>query len=102
MGELMRLEDSVAGVRAEMDRAANTARRSDMLLEDMRAQAEVELVAIGDEIKKLYQKKKKERKNRKEMKRKGKGACGEYREAQRPASRRYACAGGGRVSGNRR
>ena len=54
LGELTRMEERLADVRQGVERAAAVALQSDSLLEDARAQSETELIAIGDEIRKMY------------------------------------------------
>eukprot|EP00026_Physarum_polycephalum_P008120 Phypoly_transcript_08198.p1 GENE.Phypoly_transcript_08198~~Phypoly_transcript_08198.p1 ORF type:complete len:333 (+),score=39.84 Phypoly_transcript_08198:400-1398(+) len=55
LGELTRMEDRLAEVRDGIERASTVARQGDSLLEDVRAQSEADLIAIGEEIRKMYE-----------------------------------------------
>ncbi len=54
MGELTRLEENLATVRADVEKATMMAQQSDLRLKDLHSQAEAELFAIGEEVKRLY------------------------------------------------
>lgn len=54
LGDLTRLEERIAEVREGVEHATAMARRSDLLLDEVRSQAEAELFEIGEEVKKMY------------------------------------------------
>lgn len=54
LGDLGRLEEKISEVREGVQHAASIARKSDLLLADVRCQAEAELYAISEEVKKMY------------------------------------------------